>query len=340
MLLKKYNFKDRVFDWMSNSFLGLTLSFIVVIFALIGVLFVSVFVGMRFGVFNVKGSIDNRNEFYTDSKNQALSGSDDNLAKIEKIQKALRSNMASVRKEVFPDISFDWVNSSEWQTLSIALTNDREVIKKAASDAGVSPRVLVSVVIAEQLRFFTSDRENFKKFFEPLKILGTLSQFSLGVSGVKPETAKLIEKNLKDKNSAFYISSEYENLLDYKNINNLASSTSTKNIYSATSSSVLTGNDRELYDRLTDSHNHYYSYLYTALFIKEVESQWKKSGYDISNRPEILATIFNLGFEKSNPKNNPETAGSIIEIGKEKISFGNLAFQFYYSGELLDVFGF
>ena len=190
------------------------------------------------------------------------------------------------------------------------------MIRKAAYDAGINPRVLVAVVIAEQMRFFTSDRESFKKFFEPLKILGSLSQFSLGVSGVKPDTAKQIETNLKDSNSPFYISKEYENILDYKD------------------------DEGDLFSRLTDSHNHYYSYLYTALYIKEVESQWERAGYDISDRPEILATIFNLGFGKSVPKNNPEVAGSIIEIGGEKLTFGRLAYEFYYSGELLDVFGF
>ena len=95
-----------------------------------------------------------------------------------------------------------------------------------------------------------------------------------------------------------------------------------------------------LYNRLTDEHNHYYSYLYTALFIKEIEAQWLRAGYDISNRPEILATIFNLGFDKSIPKKDPEVAGSIITIGGEQITFGRLAYEFYYSGELLDIFGF
>lgn len=296
---------------------------LVLTLALVGLVFTSVFFGMQFGIFNVKGLIDDRNKFFTKEDNsQPL---------ILKIQTEFRNNMESVRKSVFPDVSFSWIKSDEWKVLSVALTKDREVIRRAASDASVSPRILVSVVIAEQIRFFTSDRENFKRVFEPLKILGTLSKFSLGVSGIKPDTAKSIEENLKNPNSEFYISKKYEHILDY---NNLVETNIDKN---ATSTDL---NSNGIYDRLTNDHDHYYSYLYTALFIKEIESQWMRSGFDISNKPEILATIFNLGFSKSIPKKNPEVAGSIIDIAGEKISFGRLAYEFYYSGELLDIFGF
>lgn len=331
------NFRNRIHSWLSKTYFGFILELVIIVFAVVGIVFSLVFAGMQFGVFNVRGSIDNRNEFYNVAKEEA--STDANLLLIEKIQAGFRKDMKVVRKSVFPDVSFAWIDTAEWNTLSIALTKDREVIRKAAEDASISPRILVSVIIAEQIRFFTSNRESYKKFFEPLKILGTLSQFSLGVSGIKPETAKLIEENLKNPNSQFYISKEYENLLDYKDSNiDINDSVSTEiNIENGTRKGTSTDG---IYGRLTDDHNHYYSYLYTALFIKEIESQWKREGYDISNRPEILATIFNLGFDKSIPKKDPETAGSIIEIGGEKISFGRLSYEFFYSGELLDIFGF
>ena len=291
---------------------------LLIIFAIIGLAFCLVFVGMQFGVFNVKGSIDNRNKFFTDKEGVVV---------VDQMQKEFRKNMEATRHSIFPDVSFAWINTEEWQTLNSALTKDREVIRRAADTASISPRILVAVVIAEQIRFFTSDRENFKRVFEPLKMLGTLSQFSLGVSGIKPDTAKMIEANLKNPNSPFYISKEYEHVLDYKSGSEL-------------NSNLDASSTDNLYNRLTDEHNHYYSYLYTALFIKEIEAQWLRAGYDISNRPEILATIFNLGFDKSIPKKDPEVAGSIITIGGEQITFGRLAYEFYYSGELLDIFGF
>ena len=298
--------RNKIHTWMSNTRIGVMFEFFVFTMFIVGIMFTAVFVGMQFGIFNVKGSIDNRNKFFTKE--------DSGLPLVEKMQTEFRKNMESVRKSVFPDTSFAWIKTDEWQTLSIALTKDRDVIRRAANDAGISPRILVAVVISEQIRFFTSNRETYKKVFEPLKMLGTLSQFSLGVSGIKPDTAKMIENNLKDKNSQYYISKTYENLLDYKTATNEDGVNLNNNAGMDSSSSDT------IYNRLTDEHNHYYSYLYTALFIKEVEAQWGRVGYDISNRPEILATIFNLGFDKSIPKKDPEVAGSIIDIAGEKIS--------------------
>ena len=56
----------------------------------------------------------------------------------------------------------------------------------------------------------------------------------------------------------------------------------------------------ELFNRLTDEKNHYYSYLYTAVFIKEILLQWERAGYDISNEADVVATIFNIGFGLQN----------------------------------------
>lgn len=305
--------------------------FILLIFLIVGILFAFVFVGMYAGVFNVRGSISERNAFFNE---QSLRNRGESAQAIKKLSDASDRNMVEIRKTLFPEVDFSWIHSPEWNTLKDALVKDKDIIKKAAYDAGISPRLLVSVVIAEQLRFFTSDRESFKKFFEPLKILGTLSQFSLGVSGVKQETAITIEDNLKNKQSPYYIPpgadkrpgtpiSEILNLTDFE-----------KEKYGTADIG------RVRFDRLTDAKDHYYSYLYTALFIRQVQEQWKKAGFDISDRPEILATLFNLGFEKSVPKANPQVAGSEIVIESKKYTFGELAFSFFYSGELATIFGY
>ena len=307
--------------------IGLALS------AAIGVLFISVFFGMKLDLLNVRGSIDQRNQFFTDASQdvskanevgQTLTPQDQSIKAISEMQFALEDSEKAARAKVFPGVSFAWADSDEWKTLAVALTKDRDVIRRAAYDAGISPRLLVSVVIAEQLRFFTSDRESFKKFFEPLKILGSMSQFSLGISGVKQDTAVTIERNLKDSTSPYYIGSQYEHLLDLP-----AGSNSADN----STSSVR-------FLRLTDSKDHYYSYLYTALFVREVIEQWKKAGYDISYRPEIIATLFNLGFDKSIPKADPQVAGADVTVGGETYTFGRLAYEFYYSGELVEIYGF
>jgi hypothetical protein len=297
--------RSKIYEYLLKTKALLLIELLVLLCAGVGLLFIFVFIGMKFNLFSVRGSIDQRNIFF---KQNATSS-------IADIQKGVNECISGARAKAFPGVSFAWIQSPEWQTLSSALRKDKEVIYKAAHDAGIPPRVLVSVVISEQLRFFTSDRESFKKFFEPLKILGSLSQFSLGVSGVKPETAKMIENNLRDTSSPFYVSKEYENILG-------------------------TPTDTERFNRLTDSDNHYYSYLYTALYIRQIEEQWKRAGFDLSKKPEILSTLFNLGFKHSNPNPNPIAAGSEITIEGDTYTFGRLSYEFYHSGELVDIFGY
>ena len=90
--------------------------------------------------------------------------------------------------------------------------------------------------------------------------------------------------------------------------------------------------------RLVQFKNHYYSYLYTALFLKQIKMQWERAGYPIDKRPEILASLFNLGYQKSKPKKNPGVGGSNYKIHDTEYTFGSVAFEFYYSGELSEIF--
>ncbi|MCX6271722.1 MAG: hypothetical protein NTU44_10975, partial [Bacteroidetes bacterium] len=211
---------------------------------------------------------------------------------------------------------FLWVNTIEWKTLQAALRKDAAMLDSVADKTHLSARLLAAMLIGEQIRLFDSKREAFKKWISPLKILVNETKISLGVMGIKEETAIKIEKYLKDRQSLYYLGPEYEKMLDFQ----------TDNI------------ENERYQRLTDPGNHHFPYLYAALFLRQVEQQWKRSGYDITGRPEILATLFNLGFEVSVPKSDPRVGGSRIMIQNREYTFGALAWEFYYSGELEDVF--
>ena len=212
--------------------------------------------------------------------------------------------------------AFSWINKPEWQTIGEAVKKDKGEIDQVGQQADIEPRLIVADMIVEQLRLFYSEREVFKKFFEPLKILCSADKISLGVMGIKEETAIKIENNLKDPASKYYLGPQYEHLLDFK----------TSDVTS------------ERYDRLADDKNHYYSYLYGALYLKEMMKQWKDAGYGIDWRPEIIGTLFNVGFPQSRPNPDPKVGGSHVNIGGEDYSFGAMSYEFYYSGELLDEF--
>jgi len=100
---------------------------------------------------------------------------------------------------------FPWLASEEWTAFRGGVAKDRDTLCKAAKAAGVEPRLIVTMMVSEQIRLFNARRESFKRFFAPLKILGNETKFSLGVCGIKDDTAKAIEANLKSPASPFYL---------------------------------------------------------------------------------------------------------------------------------------
>jgi hypothetical protein len=263
---------------------------IIYLFALIGFVFVGVFIGMQFGFFNVRGSNAARNVSLNIPKTQPVQDCTDTTEK-----------------------KCDWNETIEWNVLKTAFTKDSVIINQVSTQVGISPMMLVATISPEQIRFFTSNRESFKKYFEPLKILVSLSKFSLGVSGIKEDTAKQIEAYANDPTSPFYPGREAASLIAYK---------------------PGVDHDTELFNRLTDEHNHYYS----ALFIKEVENQWATAGFDITQKPEVTATLFNLGFDQSIPKANPVVSGSSITLAGNTYIYGELGALVYNSNEFDTIF--
>jgi len=220
-----------------------------------------------------------------------------------------------VAHDTVPSV-YPWMNIPEWNDLKIAIAKDKHLIDSASTLAGVEPRIVVCCLIGEQIRLFNSKREIYKSYIGPLKVLSVESQFSLGVTGIKDFTAKMIEHNLKDTSSVYYLGKQYENLLNFATANP----------------------DTERYHKLTSYRNHFHQYLYAALYLRQVEKQWRTMNYDISDRPEILTTLYNVGFAYSIPKADPKVGGSRIMINEKPYTFGGVGFDFYYSGELVKEF--
>ena len=361
--------KNRSFQKVLK-YLGLG---IVALFAIIGLVLTTAFFAVKFHVTNDPGGVDQNDRYFQDIKDKYGKGSDTesttanfseakflndlsvlskyyptnafyiqnayfksrNLKEAQRMLQAVNLYMqdneayhAEINKyEVTKNPQaavintksvFEWMNIPEWQDFKLAVAKDKHLIDSAAYQSGVEPRLIVAVLVGEQIRLFNSSREAYKKWIGPLKILSVETTFSLGVTGIKIPTAQTIEKNLKDSTSAFYLGRRYINLLDFQ----------TKNV------------TQERFNRLTSYKNHYYSYFYAALNVKQIKQQWERSGFPISERPEILATLYNIGYEVSIPKENPEVGGSSINIKGKRYSFGSVAYEFYYSGELFELFPF
>ncbi len=243
-----------------------------------------------------------------DNGNPLMANCDKNSITEQSVAQALASPRG--------DNLYPWINKEEWTTITGAIVKDKDVITKAATVADIDPRLIVSNLAVEQLRLFNTSRELFKKFFQPLTILGNATQTSLGVMGIKEATAKQIEDHLHDTTSPYYLGAAHEHDLDF----------STKDV------------SGERLSRLANEKDHYYSYLYAGLYLQQMITQWERAGFPIQDRPEIVGTLFNVGFSQSKPNADPKVGGSTITITDKKYSFGSLAFEFFYSGELMAEF--
>ncbi len=231
----------------------------------------------------------------------------------DRIGALLASTPQQQRQNLIP-----WMAEPAWPALKEAILRDSALINEAGRLTGVEPRMIVGCLIGEQIRLFNSKREMFKKYLGPVKVLSVQSQFSYGVNGIKDFTAEAVEQHLQDPSSEFYMGKAYEHLLDFETNDHAT----------------------ERYNRLVDYRNHLYSYIYTGCILHQTMLQWRRAGYDISDRPDVLFTLFNVGFSQSVPKPNPVPGGSHIEVGDRMYTFGGIGFDFYYSGELADAFPF
>jgi hypothetical protein len=270
-----------------NYYLRIFIRATVILFALIGFFLVAGYIAMRLGFTKTEG--------IEDLQNQSIA----NTIKRDKTY------------TVFP-----LAHTPEWIAFRQAVAKDKTMIDKVSKETGVPSRLLIAILVPEQMRLFHSNRAIFKRAFEPLKILGSQSQFSWGLFGIKDETARATETHLKDVTSPYYLGKKFEGVLDFK----------------------TTDTDQERFQRITDEHNHYYSYLYTALYVAQINKQWEKAGFPIDDKPAIIATLWNLGFQKSIPKVSPLSGGAEIDINGTSYSFGSLAESFYYSDEMIELF--
>ena len=246
----------------------------------------------------------------------------DNKSYQRKLRALLAKNKATSKAK--GGNAFEWMDYMEWSYFKEAVAKDKRYIDSAAAACGIEPRMIVACLVGEQVRLFNSRRERFKDFVAPLKTLALETNMSFGVTGIKENTARNIENYLKDLNSPFYCGAKYEHLLDYDSSRNYC------NQHNDTLSLRV--------KRLVQYKDHYYSYLYAGIFIRQIAAQWEKAGYPIDERPEILASIFNLGYNKSKPKKNPAAGGSNFKIREKDYTFGGVAYDFYYSGEMLEEF--
>ena len=221
---------------------------------------------------------------------------------------------------------FAWSNYNEWKQFCKVIKADKHAIDSVSALTGVESRMIVMCLVGEQVRMFNSGREKFKKYVTPFNRLILPKNRGYGVTGILQNTAVRIEQNLYDKSSPFYAGDYFQKCLN------------AKDSFPELINDTIEAHKNIIIQRLIKGGDHFYSYLYTAFFLRQFQAHWEKAGFTLTNRPEILGTLFNLGYQKSKPKKNPSVGGSNFIVGDKEYTFGGLCYEFYYSGELQDLF--
>ena len=237
-------------------------------------------------------------------------------------QKELRKIKAKSNKKSL----FEFSNYTVWKTFCDAVRKDKAAIDSASRITGVESRLIVMCLVGEQVRMFNANRERFKKYVYPFSSVILPKNRGYGVTSILEHTALQIEKNLINPKSEFYPGDYF-----YKTLN-------TTDAAPGLVIDSIKAHQHKTIQRLIMGGDHFYSYLYTAFLIRQYQAHWQRAGEDLSYRPEIIGTLFNLGFHKSKPKKNPEVGGSNFTVGNKEYTFGGLCYEFYYSGEMLKDF--
>ncbi|MBM3160261.1 MAG: hypothetical protein FJZ66_02910 [Bacteroidetes bacterium] len=218
--------------------------------------------------------------------------------------------------------AYEWSNYTVWKQFSKALVKDKKAIDSVSRLTGVESRTIIVCVIAEQLRMFNSGREKFKEYVYPFANLILPTNRGYGVSGILEHTALRIERTLSRPNDEFYPGDYFRYVVNFQDS------------FPERVNDSIAAHKHKTIQRLIKGGDHFYSYLYTALLLRQYQSQWERAGFSLANRPDVLGTLFNLGYQKSVPKKNPQVGGSTFVIGEKEYTFGGICFEFYYSGEL------
>jgi hypothetical protein len=221
---------------------------------------------------------------------------------------------------------YPWAHSQAWKDFCKAVAHDKHAIDSVARMTGVEPRLLVMCLVGEQVRMFNSGREKFKKYVVPFSRLILPKNRGYGVTGILQNTALRIESTLFDTKSPFYAGDYFQNCI---NVNDS---------FPEVINDTIESHKLKTIQRLIKGGDHYYSYLYTAFLIRQFEAHWQHDGFSLAFRPEIIGTLYNLGYQKSKPSAHPKVGGSNFMVANRMYTFGGLCYEFYYSGELQHLF--
>ena len=165
------------------------------------------------------------------------------------------------------------------------ISNNRHLINSASEIFDVNSAVLSSIIFTErELNYDLAD----ELFDSNLAYMGFNS--SMGFCQIKIKTAYFVEVQLNDSLSKLYPGVKYRNIL-----------------------SISSTKDELLKKLNNDSIN----ILYAAAYLRIIQTRWKKAGYPIDERPDIVGTLYNTGlFYKDGNERKPRWNPNSNDFGQ------------------------
>jgi len=278
-----------------------------------------------------------------------------NVSQTQKIQQEINNkitnNLLSISKEIYSH-NITWLNKTlyrieniknitdniYWKTDIIQNDKFQYIINKLLSDkyykniqeasrkTWIDKKLIVSAIAVEQLRYLNSNRAFAKKLLMQNKFLTNFSQFSYWLGGIKVDTFININKRLKKYEP--YIYNKY--FLYYDNLSKKSQDeiATLKEVWQRDETNKNIDYDNDKIIGLLKKHD--VSTLYIAWLLLSIKDKRKNYWINISNKPWVILTLYNMWNIKT-PHKNPWIGGSLIPIwNNKKKYFWEIWSIFYY----------
>ena len=178
------------------------------------------------------------------------------------------------------------------------ITQKEAILASSANLFSIDITLLKSVIYVERMM-------NYSWLDEALDIPLAKKGYdsSIGFCQIKMKTAYWIEVQLSDSTSKFYLGKMYSKILS------------------------VSKSPAEI---ITKLQNDSLNVIYAAAYLKIILNFWEKSGYLISNRPDIIGTLYSTGLYSSNGTiRKPNSTPKSNNFGKLTLD----AFYFFNSSQ-------
>jgi hypothetical protein len=158
--------------------------------------------------------------------------------------------------------------AQERDSVYLEIEENLDIINEYSARLGVQSRIVASVICAERsLNYNWQDT-----YLDRIMAVNRLNS-SVGFCQIKVNTAKWLEDKLNDASSPYYLGDSVATLFP-------------RSVYLD-----------KLVERLEDDE---LSIMYAAAYLAMFQKRWLREGVNISNRPDILGSLYSLGAYKTN----------------------------------------